>query len=261
MRSGPTPRSLLLGMTLFCGFAALSAAKTMAATPPQPPGSTLTVKLAGTGHGTVASSDGYISCGNACVHIYPHSSTVTLTATPASGSSFDGWTGPCASTTPTTCTLTPTGDETVTATFTQGSSGPGGTPPPSPPAPRCTAHLASRTILLKVHKHHAAGAKTTVGTVTIKLGCDQAGSGKLVLKLRGHVPTRAHHAKKRSFTLSRTVTVSAHHTERITIKLPAGVLAGLKKKLGEALSGTLSVKNANGTATVTLKGGKLAGKG
>lgn len=56
---------------------------------------TLTVSKAGSGSGTVASSDGGINCGATCSHAYVNGSGVVLTAVPAGGSVFTGWLGAC----------------------------------------------------------------------------------------------------------------------------------------------------------------------
>ncbi|PYM37872.1 MAG: hypothetical protein DME17_06470, partial [Candidatus Rokuibacteriota bacterium] len=84
---------------------------------------TLTVSTAGTGSGTVGSSDGLINCPGTCSATYPSGTSVTLTATPASGSTFAGWSGGCGATN--TCTVTLAGNTTVAATFgTAGVSAP-----------------------------------------------------------------------------------------------------------------------------------------
>jgi hypothetical protein len=54
---------------------------------------TLTVTRSGTGTGTVTSSLGGINCGSTCTTTLNSGAVVTLTASPASGSSFAGWTG------------------------------------------------------------------------------------------------------------------------------------------------------------------------
>src|SRR5207249_8276699 len=53
----------------------------------------LTVTNAGTGSGTVTSVPAGISCGASCSGSYSSGTAVTLTATPASGSIFTGWSG------------------------------------------------------------------------------------------------------------------------------------------------------------------------
>ncbi len=95
-------------------------------------GFNLTAVKAGTGVGTVASSPAGINCGTVCSYTYPAGAVVTLTATPASGSTFSGWSsGGCSGTDP--CTLVGNGSVTVTATLTAlptytltvGTKGPG----------------------------------------------------------------------------------------------------------------------------------------
>ena len=80
---------------------------------------TLTVTKAGTGAGTVTSSPAGLSCGATCVSSFDLGSTVTLTASPASGSTFAGWSGPGISCPGTgDCTVTLAAAASVTATFT-----------------------------------------------------------------------------------------------------------------------------------------------
>ncbi len=76
---------------------------------------TLSVTSAGTGSGVVSSSPAGISCGADCSEPYASGTVVTLTATPASGSTFAGWSGACSGTA--ACTVTMNGAASVTATF------------------------------------------------------------------------------------------------------------------------------------------------
>jgi List-Bact-rpt repeat protein len=75
---------------------------------------TLTIQKAGLGSGTVTSQPAGISCGTACQASFPSGSTVALTATPAAGSVFTGWSGAadCAD-----GIVTMSGSLTCTATF------------------------------------------------------------------------------------------------------------------------------------------------
>ena len=92
----------------------MTAARTVTATfNPVTPSYTLTVTKAGTGTGTVAG--GLIHCGTTCAASFPSGTTVTLTATPGSGSTFAGWSGACTSS---PCVVTMTAARSVTATFT-----------------------------------------------------------------------------------------------------------------------------------------------
>ncbi|TGO03291.1 hypothetical protein PN36_09445 [Candidatus Thiomargarita nelsonii] len=77
---------------------------------------TLTINKSGTGSGTVTSSPPGINCGTDCSHDYNQGTSVTLTATSDSGSSFTGWSGGGCSGTG-SCTVTMNNDLTVTATF------------------------------------------------------------------------------------------------------------------------------------------------
>ena len=78
---------------------------------------TLTAAKSGDGAGTVSSAPNGIACGFDCSEPYPEGSVVTLTAAPAHGSVFTGWSGGGCSGTG-TCTVTMNGDTTVTAAFT-----------------------------------------------------------------------------------------------------------------------------------------------
>src|SRR5208337_4679198 len=69
------------------------------------------------GSGTVTSTDGNINCGSACSYTYLSGTSVTLTATPASGWAFTGWSGACTGTG--TCMVNMTQDQSVSATFVQ----------------------------------------------------------------------------------------------------------------------------------------------
>ena len=69
------------------------------------------------GNGTVTSSPAGINCGSTCSATYNSDTVVTLTATPAFGSVFVGWGGACSGILVPSCTVTMTGDMSVTATF------------------------------------------------------------------------------------------------------------------------------------------------
>ena len=81
----------------------------------------LSIAKVGTGTGTVTSDPQGISCGSSCSHVYYGGAEVTLSASPASGSSFEGWSGACSGSSP-SCTTTIDADQSVTARFN--------TPPP-----------------------------------------------------------------------------------------------------------------------------------
>ena len=75
----------------------------------------LSVTRAGSGSGTVTSLPSGIQCGSTCSASYTGGTSVTLTATVASGSRFVGWSGACSGTG--SCTVAMTAARSVTATF------------------------------------------------------------------------------------------------------------------------------------------------
>ncbi|CAK0758155.1 hypothetical protein CCP3SC5AM1_2480002 [Gammaproteobacteria bacterium] len=77
----------------------------------------LTVNNTGSGSGTVTSNPAGITCGAQCSEWFDNSTSVTLTAAPATNSVFSGWSGDCSGTA-TTCTVTMDAAKNVTATFT-----------------------------------------------------------------------------------------------------------------------------------------------
>ncbi|HJU36104.1 MAG TPA: PASTA domain-containing protein [Gaiellaceae bacterium] len=76
---------------------------------------TLSVSKAGDGTGTVTSSPAGINCGTTCSFSYTQGSSVALTAEPAKGSSFAGWSGNC--TGKTACAVSMLGARSVVASF------------------------------------------------------------------------------------------------------------------------------------------------
>jgi hypothetical protein len=84
-------------------------------------GAPLQVKKSGPGAGSVSSSPAGINCGSTCQRLFFQDQRVTLTAHPASGSGFGGWSGGCAGS-KTTCQVTMSQARTVTAKFLHGTT-------------------------------------------------------------------------------------------------------------------------------------------
>jgi DNA-binding beta-propeller fold protein YncE len=77
--------------------------------------STLTATMTGAGSGSLSTTG--LSCvDNICTGSYPYNTAVTIVASPAVGSTFDGWTG-CDYSYDTTCNIVMTGDKAITASF------------------------------------------------------------------------------------------------------------------------------------------------
>jgi YVTN family beta-propeller protein len=78
----------------------------------------LTITKAGTRSGTVTSNPTGIDCGTACTASFTLGSVVQLTATPATGAAFVGWTGACRGVGK--CSVAMTANKSVGATFNAG---------------------------------------------------------------------------------------------------------------------------------------------
>ncbi|MEO8134874.1 MAG: Ig-like domain-containing protein, partial [Betaproteobacteria bacterium] len=78
----------------------------------------LAVTKAGAGNGTVASNPAGISCGATCSASFNTGTSVILSATPAAGSAFAGWSGACSGTG--NCTVTMSQAQAATASFATG---------------------------------------------------------------------------------------------------------------------------------------------
>lgn len=77
------------------GGACQSAVCVVATPPPPPPRLSLDVTRVGSGSGTVVSDVGAMQCDTACTATFAAPTLVTLSATAAAGSVFDGWRGSC----------------------------------------------------------------------------------------------------------------------------------------------------------------------
>ncbi len=116
----------------------------------------LSLAKSGTGSGTVTSSPAGINCGSTCSATYGDGATVTLTAHPAKGSTFAGWSGGgCSS--KSTCQVQMTSDQAVTATFKL-------------LPPKCSMLAASSKV-------HTKGKKR--GKLSVGVACNQAVKAKL----------------------------------------------------------------------------------
>jgi hypothetical protein len=194
----------------------------------------LTVSLAGAGKGSVAGSQ--ITCPSVCSASYPAGTIVTLSATPAAGSTFSGWSGACTGTGQ--CKLTISSDEAVTATFA--------------PKPVCTL-----TSLRRQPK----------GALKLTARCDQAAklllAGKIsaVLKTHGRSPKTGKRRQPKTKTFQITavrVSIGANKSQTLSVKLPKAALAALRNEAHESATFTLTATNANGTSTSTAKIKRLA---
>jgi hypothetical protein len=100
----------------------------------------LTVMVGGTGRGAIVSAPAGIDCGVICSAEFDEGSLVTLTATAAGGSRFDGWSGCASVRSPGSCRVTAGAGSSVGVTFTAEPVGP---PPPQPQSESRTLTVAT----------------------------------------------------------------------------------------------------------------------
>jgi hypothetical protein len=91
----------------------------------------VTVLLTGTGSGRVDSATAGIACPGACTALVAGGAPISFTASADAGSTFERFGAACSGNA--ACTLSPTGDVTVWASFALNTAP---SPPPPPPPPR-----------------------------------------------------------------------------------------------------------------------------
>jgi len=135
-----------------------SATATFALVGATPGRKTLTVTKTGNGSGTVASIPGAIDCGATCAREFDQGTVVTLSATPANGSTFAGWSGDCSGAAA-TCTVTMDTSRSATANFQTSF-----TPPPTTKAKCVVPKVKGKT--LAAAKRALVRAKCAMGKLT-----------------------------------------------------------------------------------------------
>jgi hypothetical protein len=164
----------------------------------------LKITKAGTGQGAV-------TCNGTTCSSYPDGAEVTLKATPASGSTFSGWSGEGCSGTGTCLVTIEAAPAAVTATF-QAS-----TPPPPPPPPTLEPEGTAKA---------GAIAKVKAGKAQVKLTCAGGpcnGTLKLTAKL-------LQGGKRKSLTIGRgSFSIAEGAATTLKVKLSASAVRELAK--------------------------------
>jgi hypothetical protein len=192
----------------------------------------LAVAKTGSGGGSVACD------GAACAGSYPDGTTVVLTATPDSSSTFGGWSGAGCSGTG-SCSLTITGDTTVAAAFDKKPEPVPTSPAPPPPGPEPGATKAPQ-----------GNVPVQEGAALVKLTCTGSSSCSGTAKLYAKVPQGKNGKKKTVLIGKAPFNIPDGKSKTLKVKLSGAAKQELKKK------GKLKVqlKGPGLTArTITLK--------
>jgi hypothetical protein len=212
----------------------------------------LSVSKAGTGSGTVTSSPAGINCGSTCSAEFEEGEVVSLSTTPASGSTFAGWSGACTGTG--ACEVTITEAASVTATFNLQSSGEGGkTNPPPPPTPTCATNAS---LCPPSTATAASKAQVKSGKAALQISCPGPGtcSGKLTLSAK--ITTgKGKNKKTKTLTIGSTsFSLKAGESTTVSVKLSGPAKSALAK-------GTLKAKlKGTGIAPGSVKLSSAKGK-
>lgn len=211
----------------------------------------LTVSKAGSGSGTITSTPAGIECGGSCSANYEEGSVVTLTAKPASGSSFTGWSGAGCSGTG-TCEVRVDSDQTITATFT--ASGSGESTPPT-----CTLMPEGDGVVLP--PPHGAHQSPATGELVLDVRCQQTASivlGGVVKELLGFRHGGPVYTSVPIAPLYGSV--RANVSTRLYLPLPQSALKALAGGTRESVSLTLAATDSGGTRHVTAYVANLRGE-
>jgi hypothetical protein len=182
----------------------------------------LTVATTGSGSGSLSSSPAGIDCGPTCAADYEEGTSVTLTATPASGSSFAGWSGAgCAGTG--TCTVTMSAARSVSAIF-----------------------LLERALTVKIRGARGGTVTSSVGDIRCRRSCGYLYDDGRLVTLTANPNARywfvrwsgACHGAKRTctVTMSRARKVTARFAEKLTLRVSSGVFYHLPHEYATVLA-------------------------
>jgi hypothetical protein len=196
----------------------------------------LTVSSQGSGSGIITSSPNGISCGQLCAASFPEGEAVLLSATPAAGSAFAGWSGACAGSGP--CKVVLGADTTAIASFTAPAPPSVSAPAPSLALGRVTAKGSGASLEVSVP---AAGTLSAAGKYLQPAELKVKGAGEVSLDLQ---LTKAG-LKAREGT--------KHNRLRITVTVSFTPAAGKPQSLTKAISFAKAPRKKGG-ATLTQQG-------
>lgn len=171
---------------------------------------TLSITRSGTGSGTVlgSSSQERFTCPATCAPFYPAGTIVTLTAAPATGSTFTGWSGDGGCHGTGTCVVTLTADTSVKAALSRSAA----------PVTRVSithrARVTGTSVRLALHCTAAKGRRCTVLET---LTATEHLTGSHIVS----VSARARHRTRRVTLARRSFSIAAGRTSTLTVSLNA----------------------------------------
>ncbi|MFL5825558.1 MAG: InlB B-repeat-containing protein [Thermoleophilaceae bacterium] len=208
----------------------------------------VTVSRNGTGGGDVISDVGGINCGAACSTMRAYGKQVTLVATPDASSTFAGWGGDCAGSSP-ICVVTVDAAKNVTATFT------------AKPKTETETTAQNTTALFKVLAGRLSIDLAT-GKGNLPVRCNNVAADQCALSLVLKANSKASSAKLVKIGTAKG-TIAGGKAGTLKVKLTKRGLALLRSARGHRLTAqvTFSSKNRAGKATTASKKLTLKGKG
>jgi hypothetical protein len=186
-----------------------------------------------------------IECSSTCASAYARGTHVTITAIPAAGWSFSGWSGACGGTA--ACAVTMNGARQVTATFKAGSVG--AAPPTLPPIRKRKPVVNTRTGEIELeYAFPEAGQAEAYGEISqgAALARSRARDASAAQDGKGKKCRKGHARKARKCVSDEpvrygrvTLTVSAPGVHKLRIKPGSRVLSALKKGRRLSVKATL----------------------
>jgi Divergent InlB B-repeat domain len=211
---------------------------------PSAPTAQLGLVFAGTGTGTVTTAPDFGGCDSNCVLKVQTATSFTVTATPAAGSKFTGWSGAGCSGTG-ACALDLGGNAILAATFTKV---PGSGPPPTGPGATTEPRITHLTLTGLAIKKPKLGFTVVAGTrplrsLVVQLPADlRFGKLKHGLKLGAKAMVKLSHGRL-TITLAHAagtirISIGGHalkvhktHAKRLTLTVTATDASGGRTRL------------------------------
>ncbi len=182
----------------------------------------LALTTSGTGVGTISSIPGGIDCGSTCSASFPTGTSVTLVATPSTGSIFTGWGGACSGSTP-SCTVNVSASASVSATFQLLSPQAGYWWNPGYSGTGFVIEIQGSSLFMAGFLYAADGEATWMGS-TGAMSSPTQYSGPLATYAGGQTLTGAYKAPTQNSTSPGTVAITFTGNSTATLTWPGGVI-------------------------------------